>query len=138
MRKFKFKIQGNNYEVEIKSVTDNLAKLEVNGTIYEVEIEQEVKAIKTPTLVRKKVVVHKDEAEVVKSSVIKVTAPLPGTIIQVKVKQGDKVKKGDCLLTMEAMKMENNILSDREGIIKSINVSPGDNVLQGDLLTEIE
>ena len=53
-------------------------------------------------------------------------------------KEGDAVKKGDTVLIMEAMKMENNVLAEKEGIVKKIMVSEGDSVLQGDLLIEIE
>lgn len=54
------------------------------------------------------------------------------------MKEGDTVKKDDKLLMMEAMKMENNIHSDTEGVVKSIKVVPGDVVLQDDILLEIE
>jgi biotin carboxyl carrier protein len=66
-----------------------------------------------------------------------VNAPLPGTILEVKVKEGDIVKTGDLLLIMEAMKMENNIKADKEGKVLSVKVHPGDSVLEGDVLVEI-
>jgi biotin carboxyl carrier protein len=72
-----------------------------------------------------------------KKGVGSIKAPLPGTILEVKVKPGDKVKVGDKLLIMEAMKMENNINSDREGTIEAIKIRAGDSVLEGDLLVEI-
>jgi biotin carboxyl carrier protein len=67
-----------------------------------------------------------------------IKAPLPGTIISVLVKAGDKVGIGDKLLTMEAMKMENNVLSEKAGTIRVVNVKPGDTVMQNDTLVEIE
>ena len=67
-----------------------------------------------------------------------IKAPLPGTIIQVLVKAGDKVSMGEKLLTMEAMKMENNVISEKDGIIRVVNVKPGDTVMQNDVLVEIE
>jgi biotin carboxyl carrier protein len=66
-----------------------------------------------------------------------VTAPLPGSIFKMLVKEGDEVKKGDVILIMEAMKMENNVMSEKEGIVKSIRVKVGDNVLQSDVLVEL-
>jgi biotin carboxyl carrier protein len=66
-----------------------------------------------------------------------VKAPLPGTILQVFVKEGDLVKSGDKLLIMEAMKMENNITADTEGKVTAVKVKQGDAVLEGDVLVEI-
>jgi biotin carboxyl carrier protein len=143
MKKFKFTIQGNKYDVEILGFEDNTAEIDVNGTVYKVDVEQEVKKVKTPKLVRTKVEPSAggDVAKTSKPSERKgagvIKAPLPGTIIEVKVKPGDKVKMGDKLLIMEAMKMENNINSDREGSILSVKVKAGDSVLEGDLLVEI-
>jgi len=68
----------------------------------------------------------------------KVKAPLPGNIIEIKVNVGDEVKKGDILLIMEAMKMENNVLSEKEGIVRNVSVSAGQSILQNDILIEIE
>lgn len=68
----------------------------------------------------------------------KVTAPIAGTILSVKVKVGDKVKLGDVLLVLEAMKMENNIPSPRDGIVKEVHVSESKTVKLGDLLIVIE
>jgi biotin carboxyl carrier protein len=143
MKKFKFTIQGNKYDVEILSYEDNTAEIDVNGTVYKVDVDQEVKKVKTPKLVRTKVEPSAggDIAKTSKPSERKgagvIKAPLPGTIIDVKVKAGDRVKMGDKLLIMEAMKMENNINSDREGTILSVKVKAGDSVLEGDLLVEI-
>ena len=67
-----------------------------------------------------------------------VKAPLPGSVLRINVKEGDEVNRGDILLVMEAMKMENNIYSELKGRIKSIKVQPGQTVLQGDILMEIE
>ncbi len=140
MKKFEFSISGNKYEVEIKDVEDNIAKIEVNGTLYAVEIHREVKKPKTPKLVRSEVRVKPGEGNIVKSTsgghVVK--APLPGNIFKMLVKEGDTVKKGDVLLIMEAMKMENNVMAEKDGTIKSIKVKVGDNVLQNDTLLEYE
>ena len=68
----------------------------------------------------------------------KITAPILGTVLSVKVKVGDKVKAGDTLLTIEAMKMENEILAPRDGVVKEIKVSEGKTVNFGDVLVVIE
>jgi biotin carboxyl carrier protein len=69
-------------------------------------------------------------------SVIK--SPLPGAILDIYVKIGDKVKPGQHVLLLEAMKMENNIDADKEGVIKEIRVQRGDSVMEGDILVVIE
>lgn len=144
MKKFKFKIHGNDYQVEILQIEENIAEIDVNGSTYTVEIQQEAKASKTPKLVRPKVF-PSTEANIAKTSkpsekkgVGRIKAPLPGTILEIKVKVGDKVKLGDRLLVMEAMKMENNINADKEGIVSSVKFNVGDSVLEGDVLVEIE
>jgi pyruvate carboxylase subunit B len=67
-----------------------------------------------------------------------VTAPLPGKIIALKVKVGDKVKAGQEVVILEAMKMENSITSDVAGTIKQILVQEGDNVATDAILVEVE
>ena len=140
MKKFSFTIRGNKYDVHLKDLEENIAQLEVNGTSYEVEIHQEVKKAKTPKLVRKEIQRKPGEGFITKKDggkTIKVNAPLPGNIFKVLVNEGDTVKKGDVLLVMEAMKMENNVLAEKDGTIASIKVSVGDAVLQNDVLIEM-
>ncbi len=141
MKSFKFNIFGNEYNVNIKEAEGQTIKLEVNGSEYVVEMEKEVKSTKTPTLVRsqpKTVAAPTQNTLAAKTSTRKITAPLPGVILELRVKEGDQVKTGDTLLVMEAMKMENNILAEHTGVIKEIKIRKGDAVLQGDLLIEIE
>jgi len=143
MKNFKFTIQGNKYDVHIVNMEDNIAEVEVNGSTYMVEIEQEIKQSKTPKLVRSVAVpsAEGDKAKTASPSEAKGTghikAPLPGTILTISSKVGDEVKIGDEILVMEAMKMENNIKTDKAGTIKAIKVNVGDSVLEGDVLVEI-
>ncbi len=140
MKTFKFTIRGNNYEVDIVSFEDNNAIIEVNGTSYNVELHKQEQTTKTPILVRRAVTNPADSHKIKKSvsNIIKIVAPLPGNIMQVFVNVGDSIKKEDKLLIYEAMKMENKLLSEKDGVIKSILVKPGDSVLQDDLLIELE
>ena len=142
MKKFKFTIRGNEYDVEIKDIEGDIAKIDVNGTNYEVEIHQEkTKATKTPTLVRPRVAVDRKDSKIkksVSSRAYQLNAPLPGSIFKILKQEGDEVKKGDTIMIMEAMKMENNIQSEKEGTIVSMKVKEGDAVLQNDVLAEIE
>ena len=139
MKHFKFSIKGQDYDVEVKEFEGNQAVIEVNGTSYEIELKREVRSTKTPVLVRQSVKSARDEHKIKREekSTHKVRAPLPGIIMNILVKEGDEVKKGQKLLIYEAMKMENNILSEKNGVVSSIKVTPGDNVLQDDVLLEI-
>ena len=139
MKTFNFIIRGTEYEVEIKSLENSIAKIEVNGSLYNVELQKEVKTSKTPILIRKPVVLPPGSEQIKKQAgSYKVKAPLPGNIMKVFVKEGDKVNTGDNLLIYEAMKMENTLKCEKAGTIKSLSVKEGDAVLQDALLLEIE
>ena len=145
MKKFKFTINGNEYETEILNIEDNVAEIEINGSVYTVEVGKEIKTPKTPKLVRPKAVpstdVHPSVAKTSSPSGPKgsgtIKSPLPGVILEVYVKEGDSVKRGDKVLMLEAMKMENNIEADKDGTIVSIHKQKGDAVMEGDILITI-
>ena len=117
----------------------------VNGVAYEVEVEEvaagESTAPKTaPVAAAPKAAPAAKPAAAPKAAAApvaagtKVNAPMPGTILDVKVSQGKAVKKGDILLILEAMKMENEILSPQDGTVAQVNVSKGASVNSGDVL----
>ena len=145
MKEYKFKIHGNEYEVSINSVEDNIADVTVNGTQYEVEIEgkaSKVSKITKPTPSTSSAATTAEgmstaKAAAKKSAGTAVKSPLPGVIVDLKVREGDQVKAGQHLLVLEAMKMENNIDADRDGIIVELKVNKGDSVLEGDTLLTI-
>ena len=142
MKKFKFTINGNQYDTEIINIEDNMVEIEVNGTTYQVEVEKELKTTKTPKLIRPKAVpstdTHPVEARTSSPAAPKgagnVKSPLPGVILDVFVKEGDTVQRGQKLILLEAMKMENNIEADKAGKIISILKGKGDAVMEGDVL----
>jgi len=138
MKSYKFKIRGNEYDVEIINTEGNVFDIEVNGTSYQVELDREVAQSKTPTMIRQAVPTHKIIKKKGDTGITKVKCPLPGNIMSILVKEGAKVSKGDALLIYEAMKMENKILAEKEGIISSIKVNVGDAVLQDDVLLEMK
>ena len=140
MKRYKFTISGNQYDVHLKDIEDNIAELDVNGTIYEVEIHGEVKTSKTPKLIRKPVQQMPGEGQIKKTESTgkhKVTAPLPGTILKINVSVGDVVTEGQNVMVMEAMKMENQVQTQKAGEVTAIKVSVGDSVLQDDVVIEI-
>lgn len=138
MKKFGFTIRGNSYQVKIKTLEDSKAVVEVNGSSFEVELDQEVKTTKTPKLIRSAPVATPPKSMAPASALKKVIAPLPGVICKVNVAENAPVKIGDTLFTLEAMKMENNVLAEKSGVVKNIRIKAGDSVLQGDLMMEIE
>jgi len=145
MRKYKLKINQTNYDVDILNIEDNIAQVNVNGKPYTVELDKNIQTSKTPKLVRSVAAPSTDVVAATSKTAAPnapkgigvIKSPLPGTILSINVKVGDSVKVGEHLLTLEAMKMENSINSDKEGIIKSIKVNPRDSVLEGDILIEI-
>ena len=145
MKKFKFKINGNQYNTEIINIEENQIEIEINGTPYHVEVEKELQTTKTPKLVRPNAVpstdIHPAAAKTSSPEAPKGTgtikSPLPGVILDIFVNVGDTVKRGQRLLMLEAMKMENNIESDKEGKVVSIQAKKGDSVMEGDVLITI-
>jgi len=142
MKKFKFTINGNQYETEVLSIEDNIAEIEVNGTLYKVEVDKTIKSTKTPKLVRQAAVpstdshpsVAKTSSPVGPKGAGSIKSPLPGVVLEMFVREGDTVKMGQKLLMLEAMKMENNIEADKAGKVVSILKHKGDSVMEGDVL----
>lgn len=142
MKEYKYKINGNVYKVTIGNIEDNIAHVEVNGTPYNVEMEKAPKATVKPvvrpvstTPAPAPTPVSRPTMAASKSGV---KSPLPGVILDIKVNVGDTVKKGQVVVILEAMKMENNINADKDGKITAINVSKGESVLEGTDLVIIE
>ena len=114
----------------------------VNGTTYEVIVEEadgEVSApaapVAAPAAAPK--AAPKAAAAPAAAGAVKVTAPMPGTILKVCVSAGQAVKKGDVICVLEAMKMENDIPAPQDGVVASINVQNGATVASGDVLASI-
>ena len=144
MKEYTYKIKGQDFNVKIESVEGDIAKVEVNGIQFDVQLEKPVaqpkpvvRAVAAPvkTVEAPKAAV---EAAQVAAGVTVVKAPLPGTINDIRVAVGQAVKKGDTLVVLEAMKMENNIDCERDGKIASVNVNKGDTVMEGSVLVTIE
>lgn len=139
MKNFTFKINENSYGVKIVSHEDNTIELEVNGTLYAVKMKEEVRSLKTPTLVRKPSSANIEPIKInPSSSKTKIIAPIPGVILSININVGDKINVGDTLLVLEAMKMENSITSEKSGTVTAINVKVGQQVLQSDVMIELE
>ena len=152
MNKYQYKVQGVDYDVEIEEVEGNIAKVNVNGIRFDVEMKQPI----NPASTLKKVHVQAPKpvsrpsvapaaqaapapqaAPALAGAGSPVKAPLPGTITEVKVNVGDTVKVGDVVLVLEAMKMQNNIESEYEGTVTSITTKQGETVMEGAVLMTI-
>lgn len=143
MKQYKYKINGNLYNVTVNDVEENIARVEVNGTPYTVEIDKPVKAAPKPVTRPASAPKTSTGAPVVArpaatSSKSGIKSPLPGVILDIKVKEGDTVKKGQLIAILEAMKMENNINADKDGVVSAVKVNKGDSVLEGTDLIIIE
>lgn len=136
MKEFKFVIDGHEYSASVNEISNNLAEVTVNGTTFNVQIEKDEPQVAAPRKVQNAAKVVSAAQQATGVQVVK--SPLPGSIVKVNVKAGDKINVGDELLTMESMKMENSIKAEVSGTVKSVAVSAGQNVMQEDKLLEIE
>ncbi len=166
MKKYQYKVQGVDYEVEITDIEGKIARVNVNGIPFEVEMQKPINAAKHPALAAIKrgatsapvapaasptpAPAAKPAAAPAASSAPAagsapaastagnaIKAPLPGTITAINVKEGDKVNVGDVVIVLEAMKMQNNIEAEYAGTVTSIKVVTGDAVMEGSVLLTI-
>ncbi|UPS45792.1 biotin/lipoyl-binding protein [Prevotella sp. E15-22] len=157
MNKYQYKVKGVDYEVEIAEVEGNIAKVNVNGIPFEVELQKPINAAKHPTMTAPKVQAPQPaaakpaaapaaapaaQAEAPAAAPAAgagqaVKAPLPGTITDIRVQVGQQVSAGDIVLVLEAMKMQNNIEAEASGKISAIMVKQGDSVMEGTVLLTI-
>ena len=142
MKQYKFKINGNDYNVAINSTNGNLADVTVNGVSYQVEMENSMPAAPAAAPVQAapqaSAPAPQPAAAAAPAPAAKpagegkaVTSPLPGVIIEVSVKEGDTVAAGQKVAVLEAMKMEIEIQAEKAGVVTKIHVSKGDSVLEG-------
>ncbi|MCD6329488.1 MAG: biotin/lipoyl-binding protein [Candidatus Cloacimonetes bacterium] len=142
MKTYKMEINGEKFEGRVIEYDGLNAKVEINGIAYKVKMEPEFGKNKKDLERSKKVITLQPSlsGKSVDSllSPGNVKAPLPGVIIDLKVKEGDEVKEGDLLIILEAMKMESELTASVKGTVKKINVKVGESVLEDQLLVEIE
>lgn len=161
MKKYQYKVQGVDYEVEIAEVEGKIARVNVNGIPFEIEMQKPINAAKHPALAATKRTASVAAAPAAEPAApaapaaapaapVKpaaapapagagnaIKAPLPGTINAINVKVGDTVAVGDIVIVLEAMKMQNNIESEYAGTVTSITVNQGDSVMEGAVMMTI-
>ena len=152
MKTYKYKIDGAAYDVTINEVQGRRAKVVVNGIPFDVEMqgtqltEDNLPTVDTtavpdapapaPAEQSAAAASAPNASEAGKGNPVK--APLPGVVTKILVKAGQAVKKGENILVLEAMKMENNITADNDGTVTAVCVNPGDSVLEGTVLLTID
>ena len=144
MKEYKYTINGNKYEVVIGDIVDNIAAVKVNGEDFQVEMEPEAETEKKKGVLGKPAAAASEGAATATADAANVNtnnavkAPLPGTIVEVKVAVGDEVQPGDVVVVLEAMKMANNLEAEKGGKVTAVLVQQGQSVMEDDALVVIE
>ena len=153
MKEYKYSINGNEYTVAVIDLDGNTAAVEVNGTSYKVDILGEELNITprpaakpaapvapapqpqaaAPAPVAQPAPVEQPAAPAAKpaGNGKPILSPLPGVILDLQVNVGDLVKAGQTVAVLEAMKMENTINAEHDGVVTAIKVNKGDSILEG-------
>ena len=143
MKQYKYKVNGAQYDVTINEIQGQLAKVVVNGIPFDVEMQNsqlsednlpDVTTTAAPSAVPAAPVAAAPSGA---GEGTPVKAPLPGVVTKINVSVGQQVKKGENVLVLEAMKMENNITAEADGTVSGIAVKAGDSVLEGAVLLTI-
>ena len=139
MRKYEISVKNKSYTIDVKEFSSDSAKVAVNGQTYDVVINdiispQTSKPVPKIQSAVSKIAPKPPPSAAGSGSII---APIPGSIMEVFVKIGDKVETGQTVVKMEAMKMENEVPSSETGTVKSVDVKAGDNVNQGQVLITV-
>ena len=152
MRKYSYTINGAAYDVRIDSIKNGVAKVNVNGLDFDVQIHGNLceEDLTTPSAQEAPLnppsgdtnsATH-THAEALpqggSGEGAPILAPLPGVITKILVSAGQKVKKGDTVLVLEAMKMENNIQAEHDGTVTAVCCKAGDSVMEGTTLVTIQ
>ena len=137
MKEYKYTINGNKYEVAINGIEDYVATVVVNGEEFKVEMEKEAEPVKKKVVVKPAAEAPAGESARVNTNNA-VKAPLPGVITEIKVAVGDEVQAGDTVVVLEAMKMANNLDTEKAGKVTAILVQEGESVMEDTPLVVIE
>ncbi len=129
-KKFKVVINGKEYVVEVEELGENVNQTQAAQAPVPVPVSQPaVQPASAPQISQSASASQNVEGAV--------SAPMPGKILDIKVSVGEQVKKGQVLMILEAMKMENEIVAPKDGTVKEIKVNVGDTVNRGDPLIVI-
>lgn len=143
-RSFKLTLSGRTYEVEVGDLTENPVSVTVDGWEHKVTIPdlapapspRAERAPRTRSRPAPAKATPGPRPAPAASGDSVLRAPMPGKIVRVNVSEGDNVSKGDPLVVLESMKMENTLSSSLDGVVKAVHVSADDSVQQGQTLVE--
>jgi biotin carboxyl carrier protein len=138
LKVYEFEIGGKSYQVEVEAEPGHVFKVKVDGKELQVELksvhyDQAAPASETPLVVRQQISAGSEIA-----GLLTIRAPIPGEVKKVAVKLGEVIGEGDMVVVIEAMKMENNIVSSAAGKVKEILVKEGQNVKLNQALVSLE
>ena len=128
MEEIVIKVDGKEYKVAVEETEEGKILVHCGNDVYEVETKKDIETSAIERLQKKQS----------GDSTNEITAPLPGIVYDIKVKEGAKVTQGQSIITLMAMKMENDITAPRDCTIKEIKIKKNDNVNRGDVLAIIE
>lgn len=151
MKQYKYTINGADYDVTIDSLNGNKAKVIVNGMSFDVEMQGTLNesdlpdapaadasaALAAPKAAAPAAAPKAAAPAGAPGKGTPVKAPLPGVVTAINVNVGQKVKKGETIVVLEAMKMENNIAAECDGTVTSVCVAQGDSVMEGTVLVTV-
>jgi biotin carboxyl carrier protein len=151
---FKIVVNGRLYSVEVGDLSESPVVVKVDGEVFEVELEREDRGATAPAVAPKPAVqrpvpaprtieplpqqVKGPSGAPATDAGKSITAPMPGTVLAVKVKDGEQIKRGQEVCILESMKMELNIMSTADGVVKKVCVAVGQNVVHGTVLIELD
>ena len=139
---FKITVNARTYDIEVGSLSENPVQVLVDGELFLVEVEKTSEMVPAAPPAAPVVTSVVEPPKMAKSPVATdarvITAPMPGVVLAVKVKAGDKVKSGEEVCILESMKMELNIMAARDGVVGKVCVTVGQSVVHGTVLMELE
>jgi glutaconyl-CoA/methylmalonyl-CoA decarboxylase subunit gamma len=136
MKKYNISVNGNTYEVEVEEVGASVSSNESRPSQVNTQVKRSEPSPKPQPKKQEKPKASTPKA--VPQGAETVSAPMPGSVLDIKVSEGDSVSEGDVLLILEAMKMENEIVAPRSGKVAAVNTSKGASVNSGDALISLE
>lgn len=147
MRTYSYNVNGTQYDVTIESIQGQVAKVNVNGVAFDVEmlgapitegdLPAAAPAAAPAATTAAPAAAPATPAKGAAGAGTPVKAPLPGVVTKVLVANGQSVKKGDTVVVLEAMKMENNITAECDGTVSGVCCAAGDSVMEGTTLVTI-
>ena len=142
MKTYKMEINGEKFEGKVVEYDGINVSIEINGIIYKVKMESELANLTEHFKRPKKVLTMPPTLSGKSTSTLseagQIRAPLPGIIVDVLVKEGDKISAGDVVVILEAMKMESEIASTVNGVVKKVNIKKDESVQEDQILIDIK